>query len=131
MEFVREHPGRAARLYLVKLGNLFALWPETYSRTEFVNPWTRATQGLVRAVIFAGALLALWALRREPMVWPLIGAIASFALTNAVFFTVLRYRMAFEPCLMWLAGAGWAMALARLGAWDDAAAAPAGRRVSR
>jgi hypothetical protein len=27
MEIVREHPGRAAWLYVVKLGNLFALYP--------------------------------------------------------------------------------------------------------
>jgi 4-amino-4-deoxy-L-arabinose transferase-like glycosyltransferase len=115
-EFVREHPDRAARLYLIKLGNLFALWPETFSRTQFVNPWSRMAQGLASAVIFAGALIALarrW--RSDPWVWPLVGAIATFALGNAVFFTVLRYRMAFEPCLLWLAGAGWAAVIARSG----------------
>jgi hypothetical protein len=32
----------------------------------------------------------------------------SAALANAVFFTVMRYRLAFEPCLLWMAGAGWA-----------------------
>jgi hypothetical protein len=59
------------------------------------------------AVIFLGALMALPRLRSEPMVWPIVGAIASFALASAAFFTVMRYRMSIEPCLMWLAGAGW------------------------
>jgi len=107
MAFVRHEPGRAARLYLVKLGNLFALWPETYSRS-FVTPWSRWSQGLASAVIFAGALLALRRWRADPALWPLAGAVLSFALANAVFFTVMRYRMAFEPCLLWMAGAGWA-----------------------
>ena len=120
MEFVRQHPVQAGRLYLVKLGNLFALWPETYSRTEFVNPWTRVAQGIASAVIFTGALIAVVWRRRDPMVWPLVGAVASFALANAVFFTVLRYRIAFEPCLLWLAGAGWATVLARLSATSGA-----------
>ncbi len=108
MEFVRHEPGRAARLYLVKLGNLFALWPETFSRTGFINRWSRWSQGLASAVIFAGTLLALRRWRADPALWPLAGAVASFALVNAVFFTVMRYRMAFEPCLLWMAGAGWA-----------------------
>lgn len=106
MEFIRDEPGRAARLYLVKLGNLFALWPETYSRT-FVNRWSRWSQGLASTVIFAGALLALRRWRADPALWPLAGAVVSFALVNAVFFTVMRYRISFEPCLLWMAGAGW------------------------
>jgi len=107
MRFVRAEPGRAAWLYLVRLGNLFALWPETYSRTPFVNLWSRAAQGLASVVVFTGVLLAIVRRRGEPAVLPLVGAVVGFALVNAVFFTVLRYRMAFEPCLLWLAGAGW------------------------
>ena len=38
----------------------------------------------------------------------MVGGIVTFALANAVFFTVMRYRMAFEPCLLWMAGLGWA-----------------------
>ena len=57
-------------------------------------------------MIFVGALLAVVRWRGDPPLWPLIGAVVSFALINAVFFTVLRYRMAFEPCLLWMAGRG-------------------------
>jgi 4-amino-4-deoxy-L-arabinose transferase-like glycosyltransferase len=110
LEFVREHPGRAAQLYLVKLANLFALWPETLSQT-FVSHGSRVSQGLASVVIFLGALLAAIRHGRDPAVGPLLGAIASYALANAVFFTVMRYRIAFEPCLLWLAGLGWATVL--------------------
>lgn len=108
LRFVRTHPGRATQLYLIKLGNLFALFPETYSRTAFLNPASRAAQGLASLVIFVGALLALGRLKRTPAMWPMVGAVITFALANAVFFTVMRYRLAFEPCLLWMAGAGWA-----------------------
>jgi 4-amino-4-deoxy-L-arabinose transferase-like glycosyltransferase len=123
MEFVRHEPARAARLYLVKLGNLFALWPETFSHTGFVNRWSRWSQGLASAAIFAGALLALRRWRADPALWPLAGAVVSFALVNAVFFTVMRYRMAFEPCLLWMAGAGWASV-----GWDAARDSAGGRQ---
>ena len=113
MEFVRQHPGRAAWLYAIKLGNLFALYPETYGRSTFLTPLSRLCESLVSAVIFLGALLALSRLRRTPALWPMVGGIVTFALTNAVFFTVMRYRMAFEPCLLWMAGLGWATTLWR------------------
>jgi 4-amino-4-deoxy-L-arabinose transferase-like glycosyltransferase len=113
MIFLREHPVRAAQLYGIKLGNLFALYPSTYSKTRFLNPASRVVQAVASLVIFAGALLALRRVRQTPALWPLIGAIVTFALTNAVFFTVMRYRLAFEPCLLWMAGFGWAPLMAR------------------
>jgi len=108
MAFVREHPERAARLYLTKLGNLFALYPKPYSHQVRLGPWSRLAQGLASAVVFAGALLMLRRFRRDPALWPMVAGIVTFALVNAVFFTVMRYRLAFEPCLLWMAGAGWA-----------------------
>ncbi|MBI5711341.1 MAG: glycosyltransferase family 39 protein [Candidatus Eisenbacteria bacterium] len=113
LSFVREHPGRAFQLYLVKLGNLFALFPQTCSRTAFLTPPSQAAQAAASLLVFLGVLLALRRLRRTPALWPMAGAIVSFALTNAVFFTVMRYRMAFEPCLLWMAGAGWVWTLGR------------------
>jgi 4-amino-4-deoxy-L-arabinose transferase-like glycosyltransferase len=113
MEFVRQHPGRAARLYAVKLGNLFALYPETISHSTFMIPASRLCGGIASAVIFLGALLALSRLRRTPVLWPMVGGIVTFALVNSVFFTVMRYRMAFEPCLLWMAGLGWTTTLWR------------------
>jgi 4-amino-4-deoxy-L-arabinose transferase-like glycosyltransferase len=129
MRAVRADPARAGRLYLKELANLFALWPETFTRNAFIGRWGRWGQGAASLVIFAGALLALGRIRGEPLLWPLFGAVASFALASAVFFTVMRYRMVIEPCLLWLAGVGWAgtgagQAVARRLGFGDA-----GRRV--
>jgi 4-amino-4-deoxy-L-arabinose transferase-like glycosyltransferase len=117
MEFVRTQPGRAAQLYLLKLRNLFALWPEPLSRKVTIDAWGRSAQACASVVIYAGAILALVRRRNEPAMWPLVLGIVSFALVNAVFFTVMRYRVAFEPSLLWLAGAGWSglPAVERLG----------------
>jgi 4-amino-4-deoxy-L-arabinose transferase-like glycosyltransferase len=131
---VRASPSRAARLYLKELSNLFSLWPETFSRNVSIGQSGRWAQGAMSLVIFGGAVIALGRIRGEPLLWPLFGAVMSFALASAVFFTVMRYRMVVEPCLLWLAGAGWAStgagaALARFtgsgaGSWD-------GGRLSR
>jgi hypothetical protein len=107
MEFIRAHPARAAQLYALRLGNLFALYPEPVTRS-FISDWSRWGQGLASVVIFAGALIGLGHWRREPALWPMVGAIITFALVNAIFFMNLRYRMAFEPCLLLMAGLGWA-----------------------
>jgi len=112
-EFVHAQPARAAWLYVVKLGNLFALYPETKSRT-FINDWSRWSQALSSLVIYAGTLLGLARWREEPALWPLGGAVVSFALVNALFFSCMRYRMAFEPCLLLIAGLGWASVWSRL-----------------
>jgi 4-amino-4-deoxy-L-arabinose transferase-like glycosyltransferase len=112
-DFVRGNPGRAARLYLAKLGNLFALHPETATRSSFMNAGARIGQGVVSALLFLGALLALRRWRSTPALWPMVGAIATFALVSAAYFTVFRYRLPFEPLLLWMAGLGWAGVLAR------------------
>jgi hypothetical protein len=108
MRFVRAEPARAAGLYVKELGNLFAPWPETFSRTLAIGPLGRVAQGLATAVLFLGVLVAMPRLRGDPLLWPLAGAVVSFALMSALFFTVMRYRMVIEPVLLWLAGVGWA-----------------------
>lgn len=111
-EFIRAHPGRAARLYLRELRNLFALYPDTVSQI-YINAWSRWAQGLMSAVVFAGALIALARFRSEPALWMLAGAIASYALGCAAFLTIMRYRLAIEPCLLCMAGLGWTTVWAR------------------
>jgi 4-amino-4-deoxy-L-arabinose transferase-like glycosyltransferase len=112
LAFVRAHPGRALGLYVRELGNLFAPYPDTVSQT-YINPWSRAAQGLMSAIVFAGALLALARFRHEPALWALAGGVASYALGSAAFLTMMRYRLAIEPCLLWMAGLGWAGAVER------------------
>jgi hypothetical protein len=104
-------PVRTARLYLAHPGNLFGLYPHTISRT-FLNTRGRAAQGIASLVLFLGAVLSLARWRREqPRLWPLALSIASFPLGNSILFTDMRYRTAFEPCLLSMAGLGWANVL--------------------
>jgi len=113
LTYMREHPGRAARLYLLKIGSLFALYPTPMTRTALSRWWALAAQAAATLVLYAGALLALPRLRRTPELWPLLGSILTFAVVNSLFWTVMRYRMAFEPCLLWMAGLGWVALLER------------------
>jgi 4-amino-4-deoxy-L-arabinose transferase-like glycosyltransferase len=113
VEFMRRSPARAAQLYGVKLRNIYALYPEPVSRM-YANPWSRWSQGIASAIVFLGALLALRRWRVEPALWPLVGGIVSFTLPNAVVLTGMRYRLAIEPCLLLMAGLGWATALSAL-----------------
>ena len=112
--YMRAHPGRAATLYVRELRNLLAFYPETRSRVH-INVWSRWSQGLASAVMFGGVLIALTRFRSEPALWVLAGSAASFVLLSAFYFSILRYRMTVEPCLLWMAGMGWDMVLARRG----------------
>ena len=73
-----------------------------------VHAWVRWTQGLASVAIYVGALLAFRRWRAEPAVWPLTASIVTFSLVNALYYRVLRYRMVIEPCLLLMAGLGWA-----------------------
>ena len=110
-EFIREHPARAAQLYLTELGNLFALHPETVTRT-LTNRWSRVTQSIASLVVYAGVLLALFRWRQAPSLWPLAGAVVTYSLANSLVYSSMRYRMVFEPCLIVMAGLGWTSLLA-------------------
>jgi 4-amino-4-deoxy-L-arabinose transferase-like glycosyltransferase len=118
MEFIRSHPGRAAQLYLVKLGNIFALFPETMTGT-YVNWASRLTQGIASIVIFVGCLLALRRWKSVPEMWPLVGATLTFVFATALAFSSVRYRMLVEPCLILIAGVGWSRH------WPEPARGPA------
>ena len=109
--FIREHPGRAAVLYVRKLGNLFALYPDPATRS-FVGLASKLSQGLVSALVFAGVLVALARVRSRPALWPMLLGSLTFVIPTALAYTNVRYRLFFEPCLLIAAGVGWASVLA-------------------
>lgn len=118
MEFIRDQPVRAAQLFVIKLGRILALYPETLTRA-YVNSASRTSQGLATVVIFAGCLLALRRWRSEPALWPLAGGTLTFVFATALALSSVRYRMLVEPCLILIAGLGWS----RL--WPEPARGPA------
>lgn len=129
--FIREHPGRAAWLYLVKMGNLLALYPDTKSQ-NYMNLWSQGAQTAASLIVYAGALIALRRWRREPLMWVMCGAIASYCLVSALYFSCMRYRMAVEPCLLMMAGIGFgALWDTRRPAHLAAAPAPLGQDPAR
>ena len=105
--FLREHPGRAAVLYVRKLGNLFALYPDPATRS-FVGLASKLSQGLVSVLVFAGVLVALARVRSRPALWPMLLGSLTFVIPTALAYTNVRYRLFFEPCLLVAAGVGWA-----------------------
>jgi 4-amino-4-deoxy-L-arabinose transferase-like glycosyltransferase len=111
-DFIGSHPGRAAQLYLIKLGNMYALFPDPLNQ-KFLNLWSRVAQGIASVVIFLGALLGLSRWRREPALWPMVLGTLSFSAATAMVFSSLRYRLVIEPCLMLIAGLGWSLVLQR------------------
>jgi 4-amino-4-deoxy-L-arabinose transferase-like glycosyltransferase len=112
LRWMREHPARALRLYLIKMGNLWALYPRTQTVTRYTVSAADWAQGVASVVVFAGALLGLGAaLRRGLAVWP--WAVLSYTLVASLVLTVMRYRMAVEVILLWLAGLGYASLLGR------------------
>jgi len=123
LRFMREHPARAAQLYVKKMGNIFALWPDTSTHTH-VGLASTIAQGLASLVIYAGGLLGLRRLRREPALWPMLLGSLTFVLATALAFSSMRYRMFFEPCLLFLAAVGWTSVL------PDAARARAGSALT-
>lgn len=111
--WMRADPARAVRMYLVRLSSLWALYPDPYTRNRFSGNVARIAQAIASVAIFLGALLALRRWREVPLLVPMMVAIVLFSLVNAMFFMVLRYRMPFEPMLVWMAGLGWTGVLAR------------------
>ncbi len=110
--FIREHPGRAAWLYLLRVRNLWALFPRTHTRVPYSTSVTDWAQGTCSLAIFAGALLGLGRIASAGLVaFPL--GILSYTLMISCYYTVLRYRMSVEVLLLWLAGVGWAALLER------------------
>jgi hypothetical protein len=126
--YVREHPRRAAVLYLRELRNLFALYPETRTRI-YITGLSRWAQGLASSVMFTGVLIALTRRRSDPRLWVLALPVLSFALGSSFFFAIMRYRMTVEACLLWMAGMGWDVALARWGPLAEPRTRPAPARA--
>jgi hypothetical protein len=110
--WMRKDPRRAARMYLIHMSSLWALYPDPQTNRHFVNDFARWAQGTCSAIVFTGALFALARARDVPLTIPMTASIVGFSLVSAVFFMVLRYRMPFEPLLLWMAGLGWARILA-------------------
>lgn len=119
VRWMREHPRRALELYLVKLGNLWALWPNTQTDSGYRGTAQNAVMAVCSLTLYAGTVLALaTGAARGLGLFPL--AMLSFSLIAPWALMVMRYRMSFEVLLLWLSAAGWVAGLGRRGRPDAA-----------
>jgi hypothetical protein len=103
-EFVRDNPGRAWTLALVKLGRYWNAWPNA---AQFDHWAVRAAYGVFCVPAALAALAGVW--RQRTRFWTLsltLGPILYFAAIHAVFVSSLRYRLPAEYPLLVLSAAG-------------------------
>ena len=117
LRFVREQPARAAGLYLEKLKSF---WWSADSTGQFYPPdwragylaWSAAILSL--ALVGCGAGLRASAWRPEALLVVLVLVVSSLA--QSAFYVEGRHRLALEPLLLVLSGAGlWAAGSLTLG----------------
>ena len=116
--WVVENPGRAARLYALKVLNYFNYRNDLYTSTR-----ASALADVALALTYGGLVLivlvrlALAAARRAPLSAfeaLLVAVYALSALATAVAFTRIRFRVPFDPLLAMLAALALERALERL-----------------
>jgi hypothetical protein len=116
--YIRHQPGRALRMYLYRLENMWAFKPHPWTS----NAHTGSRQFLVAAltsgpVIVLALVGMLVFLRFFGRLFPLYAVPAVLTLGFSLFNTTVRYRLTFEPLLLIFA-AGlvvWVFARGRLG----------------
>ncbi len=109
--WIREHPGQAARLWVLKFLNFFR-WNNGAMVTESErSPLREWVARLTSLTVYAAALFGCWALRRRAPAWPLLAfaMMVVLAAGHACFISRYRYRLPFEPFLLFIGVIGWGM----------------------
>jgi 4-amino-4-deoxy-L-arabinose transferase-like glycosyltransferase len=89
--FVREHPGRALGLALVKAGRFWSPWPN--AETFFSVPLALAS-ALVTVPVFALIAMGAWDRRRDPRALALLTLPLVYTfLLHTIFVSSMRYRV--------------------------------------
>jgi hypothetical protein len=108
-QFIREDPGRIARLAIVKFGRLWSPW---LNAAEYRNPIVDTGLTLWHVPVYILALIGMF--RREiPRVlrWALLLPIIYFSLVHSLFLGSVRYRVPVMPLVYVFAAAGLAAML--------------------
>jgi 4-amino-4-deoxy-L-arabinose transferase-like glycosyltransferase len=107
LEFVRDNPGSAARLYLTKL--LTFWWGSQETGLLYPASWLVAYQLWYAAILALGAL-GVWSARSDAqqraVVWLIVVTVLLVSVTQAVFYVEGRHRLAIEPLVLLLTGVG-------------------------
>jgi 4-amino-4-deoxy-L-arabinose transferase-like glycosyltransferase len=104
-EFVKERPGRAAELAVLKLARYWSPWPNA---EQFQRGWMILTATACSILIFVPAMAGFWLMRRQFLVLLITaGPVFYLAAVHAVFVGSIRYRLPAEYPLAVLAAVGW------------------------
>lgn len=104
LQFVREQPGRACELAVIKLSRFWSPWPNA---EQFRHWWMCLGIGLFTVPMFAFAVWGLWLQRGNVIVLILtVAPILYFAGVHAVFVGSIRYRLPAELPLLVLTACG-------------------------
>ncbi|MBV9579944.1 MAG: glycosyltransferase family 39 protein [Chloroflexi bacterium] len=107
LEFVRTQPAAALRLYLTKL--LTFWWGSQETGLLYPAYWLVAYQLWYVALMLVAAVGA-WSARADleqrSVVWLILATLLIVSLTQALFYVEGRHRLAVEPLLLILTGAG-------------------------
>jgi hypothetical protein len=111
--FVRAHPLAFVGRWAVKLGYFW--WQSPQAGYLYPGRWFRAYQAFYLLTL-ALAIAAVIRGRRQPEIWLLAGFCLALSLLQSAYYVEGRHRLAIEPILLVLAGAG-SGALAQLFPW--------------
>jgi hypothetical protein len=99
--FVQTHPGRAARLAVIKLGRFFSPWPNA---DRLRAPGIAAASALVTIPLFAAIVLGAFRCRHDTRCLVLLlGPLVYFCCLHLIFVSSIRYRIPAEVPALGLA----------------------------
>lgn len=111
LEYVKQDPARAVRLYFAKLANLYRFYPTPQTQNRFTTVRSAWISILSYGPMFLLGLVGIVLERRR---WnryaPLLATLVTFTLVYPVFTTNVRYRLPLDGLLMVFC----AVALARI-----------------
>ena len=91
LAFVREHPGRVARLAVVKAGRFWSPWPNA---GEFFSPAVAAASAVVTLPVFVLLGLGSWDRRHDTRALALLALPLAYTFAlHLVFVSSVRYRV--------------------------------------
>ncbi|MDB5352093.1 MAG: family glycosyltransferase, 4-amino-4-deoxy-L-arabinose transferase [Planctomycetota bacterium] len=105
LDFALKHPGRVARLAVVKAGRYWSPWPNA---ATFRSTWINLASAIVTLPIFALLGLGIWTSRHDGRALVLLaGPLVYFFLLHLIFVSSIRYRIPAEVPAFGLVGLGW------------------------
>jgi 4-amino-4-deoxy-L-arabinose transferase-like glycosyltransferase len=121
LEYARGHPVDVLRLYVTKLKAFW--WGSDSTGALYPPAWTMLYDAWYASMLLLAIAGLWWGWRQaaaRPAIVLIVASLVLVAASQAVFYVEGRHRLAVEPLLLVLSGAGltWLASTARLSLWD-------------